>query len=111
VAHQPIRVLFRFTRGLPFRQASDEEKKWVDTYWTETARRWKSRGVKLLGYFGAYGHAVDGFCHHYVFEVDDVDTVRQMNADIYRGKGGKYLEHFSFHVGQGHGSEEWWASL
>ena len=111
MADQPIRVLFRYQLGLPFRQASDEEKKRASELWEEMSKKWKSSGVRLIGYFGAYGHAVDGFCHHYIFEVDDLERVREMNADVFRGKGSKYLERFSFHIGQGHGSEEWWASL
>ena len=111
MADQPIRVLFRFTRGLPFRQASDEEKQRVNELWTALCTKWKSGGVELIGYFGAYGHSVDGFCHNYIFEVDDVEQVRRMNTDVFRGEGAQYLETFSFHLGQGHGSEEWWASL
>jgi hypothetical protein len=106
-----LRVFFRASLGLPFRQASDEEKRKVDELWNEMATKWKSAGVRLVGYFGAHGEALDGFGHNYIFEVDDVEIVRKMDDDIVRGELGKYIERFSFHIGCGRGVEDWWRAL
>ena len=60
--------------------------------WNELAVKWKSAGVKLIGYFGAHGEALDGFGHNYIIEVDDVEMVRKMDDDIVWGELGKYIE-------------------
>jgi hypothetical protein len=106
-----VRVLFRVSLGLPFRQASNEERKRVMQLWQETATKWKSAGVKLVGYFGADGSALHGFGHHYIFEVDDLSVIREMDADIFYGELGKYVEDFAFNIGWGRGTEDWWESL
>jgi hypothetical protein len=108
---QPIRVFFQASLGLAFRQATNEEKKKVGEAWEECAKKWKSSGVKLIGYFGAYGEALDGYGHNYIFEVDDVSKVQEMDADIHQSEFGKFVERLSLHVGRGHGTEEWWESL
>jgi len=54
---------------------------------------------------------VDGFCHHWIFEVDDVSKVREMDADISEAEIGKSIEKFSFHIGWGRRRQDRWESL
>jgi len=93
-----IRVLFRFHFGLPFRQASDEEKQKAYQAIEELFKKWKSSGVKLIGTFGGPAH-VDGFAHHMILEVEDVSKVWEMDQGIFGGEVGKLIEEFQFHIG------------
>ena len=109
--HCAIRILFRATLGLPYRQASDQQKKEFGRLWEATATKWKSSGIKLVGYFGAHGEALDGFSHNYIFEVDDACQVQDMDADIFQTQIGRYIERYSFHIGSSPGIEAWWEAL
>ena len=93
-----IRVLFRFHLGLPFRQASEEERKKVGELMRETFQEWKSSGIKLIGTFGSPAH-VDGFATYMIFEVDDFSKVGKMDQGFFRGEVGKFIEDFQVHVG------------
>ena len=93
-----IRVLFRIHAGLPYRQASEEEKKRLLELWIEMFKKWKSSGVKLLGTFGSGAH-VDGFAHHMILEVEDEGKVGEMDRDIMMGEVGQFIEDFQFHIG------------
>ena len=94
-----IRVLFRCHFGLPFRQASEEEKQKVQDGMGEVFKKWKASGTKLMGYFGSSAH-VDGFSHYMLFEIDDAAQVGEMDNDIFAGEIGKYVEDFQIHVGR-----------
>jgi hypothetical protein len=99
MADQPsIRVLFRFSIGLPYRQASAEEKKQVLALLQQMFQAWKAAGVRLIGTFGNQG-AVDGFSHYIVLEVDDLSQVVAMDQAIMGGEVGRFVEKFSFHIG------------
>ncbi len=93
-----IRVLFRFHLGLPFRQASDEEKQKSHESMGEMFKKWKSSGVKLIGTFGSPAHE-DGFASHMILEVEDIAQVGEMDHDIFMGDAGKFIEDFQFHIG------------
>ena len=103
---RPLRIMFRFSTGLPWRQASAEERARFSSLFTEIFTRWKSSGVKLLGYFGSRGQGIDGFSHNLIFAVDDLSVIDEMDADIISGEIGRYVEKFSFDVGWGLASFE-----
>jgi hypothetical protein len=97
MADQPIRVLFRWLAGLPKRQASEEELRQVGESWVRLAEKWKSEGVRHIGYWMSDGW-VDGFAHYHILEIDDVSQVRKMAGEFSQAVG-KYVEKFSFHIG------------
>jgi hypothetical protein len=111
MAEKPFRVLYRYMYGLPTRQASAEDRAKMRPLTEQLLRKWKTSGVKLIGYFSTYGNAVDGFCHHMILELDDLEKVTQMAEDIQGGEFGKLIERFDFHVGGGAAAEEFWGSL
>ncbi len=99
MANQPsIRVLFRFSVGLPYRQASAKEKKQALALLEQAFQKWKAAGVRLIGTFGNQG-AVDGFSHYIILEVDDLSQIVEMDEEIMGGEVGRYIEKFSFHIG------------
>ena len=99
MASQPaIRVLFRMHFGLPFRQASQEEKQKVSEKLTQMFNTWKTSGIRLLGTFGSPAH-VGGFAHYLLFEVDDYEKVGEMDRGIFAGEVGRYIENFDLHIG------------
>jgi hypothetical protein len=97
-AQPAIRVLFRFHLGLPFRKASEEEKKKVGDLLGEIFQEWKSSGIKLIGTFGSPAH-VSGFASYMIFEVDDLSKVGKMDQSIFRGEVGRFIEDFQVHIG------------
>jgi hypothetical protein len=101
MADRPLRVLFRFSLGLNYRQASEEEREKAVEVMRQTFEKWKSSGVKLIGYFGAHGEALDGFGHNLILDIKDVNQVQEMDADIFGGGFGKFIEKFSLHIGWG----------
>jgi hypothetical protein len=112
MADEPIRVLYRAVAGLPARQASKEEWRALGDLTAQIWEKWKASGVKLIGSFSTYGNAVDGFCHHFILEVDDVRQVHEMQRDIQGGEFGRFIEKYDFHVGYPFGKleEEWHAT-
>ena len=94
--------------GVPYRQASDEAKAQYFPQLRRIFAKWKSSGVKLIGYFGSYGDGVDGYGHHLILDVPEITMVREMNSDIF-GLGGIYQKH-GFEVGAGGVGEEMWES-
>lgn len=110
-ATRPLRILFRFSFGLPYRRASDEEKKKTGDLLTQMMKKWKASGVKLIGYFGAQGETLDGFSHNMILAVDDVTKALELDADITGTEFGKYIERFSLVIGWGFPPlEELWKS-
>jgi len=93
---------------MPFRQASDEEKAQYRAQIKQAFAKWKSAGVKLVGSFHAWGEGVGGYAHYVLFDVDDLETVHQMNSDIF-DLGGIYQKH-SFDIGLPTIIEGMWAS-
>ena len=109
MANQPIRVMFRFHGGMPVRQASDEARAQFSPKLKEIFAKWKSSGVKLVGYFGSYGNGVDGYAHHLILDVPEITMVQEMNSDIFGGLGAFYEKHH-FEVGEGRAGEDLWES-
>src|SRR5690606_34004792 len=93
-----LRVLFRFSTGLPYRLASDEEKQQAGVLLEQVFQGWRDTGVRLIGTFGNHS-AMDGFAHYVILEIDDLDQVHAMDRDIVKGVVGKYVEKFSSHIG------------
>jgi hypothetical protein len=108
MADQPVRVLYRFHAGLPWRQASDEARAQNRAQLTQIFGKWKSSGVKLIGYFCDYGGGATGYGHHVILDVPEVSMVREMDNDIMK-LGGMYEKH-SFDVGYGGLVEGMWES-
>ena len=94
-----MRVLFRFHLGLPYRQAGDSEKERLHASIAEMFKEWRSKGINLVGTFGAMGSGVGGFAHYAIFNVDDLDVVSNMNHDIFTREASKYIEDFDFAIG------------
>jgi hypothetical protein len=99
MADEVIRVLFRFTVGLPARQMSGEERSKMRDLYAQLREKWDSYGVRELGVWHGYGDAVDGFGHYMILEVDDVKKVRKMALDIQGGEIGRFVERYSLHIG------------
>ncbi len=93
-----VRVVFRMMGGDPARRLSDEEKQKMVERLNEVQEGWKKDpGIKFLCYYWTPGRSLDGYSHHWIFEVDDVNKVREMNRPIARGQVGQF-EKYSFEV-------------
>lgn len=110
MANQTIRVLFRFHGGVPVRTASDEDKAHYREQMRQILKKWKSSGVKLVGSFHGCGEGVGGFSHYVILDVNDVETVYDMNFDIFDGVG-KFYQRHSFDIGGPPIVEGMWESL
>ncbi|NPV10060.1 MAG: hypothetical protein HPY83_19105 [Anaerolineae bacterium] len=102
MADRPIRVLFQYTLGLPYGQASEEERKQAAESALEMARKWKASGVTYVGYFGSLaGPGAPEFAHTTVLEVKDFVQVQEMSDELYHSEWGKYVEKYRLEVGSG----------
>ncbi len=99
-------VLFRFQLGLPYRQASKREKDACGKAWKAMMKRWKSKGVKMKASFNCSSHP-DGYSHHWILEVESLERVQELDADVVGGALGRYLEKFAFEVGSSSWDEHW----
>ena len=94
----PIRVVLRMMYGEPMRQASADAKKEAWSKWNEIQEEWKNDpGIKFCSYYWTTGRSLDGYCHHWLFEVDDVSKIQEMNGPISMGDIGPF-EKYSFEV-------------
>ena len=109
MANETIRVLFRFHGGVPLRTGSDEDKAQYREQIRRIFKKWKSSGVKLVGSFHACGEGVGEFAHYVILDVNDVDTVYEMNGDIFGGVG-KFYQRHSFDIGLPPIVESMWES-
>jgi hypothetical protein len=107
----PVRVVFRIMFGDPGRRASAEEKKKGLARWNEIQEEWKNDpGIRLCCYYWTPGRSLDGYSHHYVFEVDDVGKVKEMNQPISMGEVYPF-EKYSFEIVFGNEKvDEFWGS-
>jgi hypothetical protein len=103
---RPIRVLFRFNGGFVMRHASKEENEEAWKIRTGIWEKWKQDpGITYIGYYLA-----PGVGHHIIFEVDGIDKVAAMDADVWQTKG-LQLETYSLEIGLGNAEiDEWWRS-
>jgi hypothetical protein len=104
-----IRVLYRYHGGFPARQATAEENAENMEKIRQTFKKWKASGVKLVGSFHGAGEGVGGYGHYMILDIDDIETLYEMNSDVYSGLGGMYQKH-SFAVGLPPIIEEMWES-
>jgi hypothetical protein len=100
--------MLRLHLGVPFRQASAEERQELMEQFKQFYAKWKASGVKLIGSYHGCGEGVGGYAHYVLFDVDDIETVYQMNRDIF-GLRGLYQRH-SIDVGLPPAVEEVWES-
>ena len=80
------------------RRTPDEEKKEITKRWNELQEKWKKDPeIKFLCYYWTPGRSLDGYSHHWIFEVDDVSKVREMNHPISLGQVAPF-DQYSFEV-------------
>ena len=96
----------RWTLGLPFRQASEEDKKRALESQTELLRAWKASGVQLVTTFGVSGGSWDGYWRNYMFDVPDLRKARRMSTDVSHSVLGKFTEKFELVYGSREASIE-----
>jgi hypothetical protein len=88
-----IRVVFQWHLGLPWRQASEEEREQSNTLLLQIFEKWKrDPGITHRYYFLRRGVA-----HYNIFEVDDLSKIDEMDNDITLAQG-LLLEKYSFEV-------------
>ncbi len=105
-----IRIVFRMQAGEPWRQIPDEGKEKWWTQWLEVRDAWKADpGIRFISYYSTPGRSLDGYSHHYLFEVDDVRKVQEMNRAVAWGQ--LSFEKYSFEVVFGSTEQdEYWTS-
>ena len=91
-----IRVLLRSKLGVPFLQASDEEKEAMGKESDKIWKKWQAAGIKLLAHWSG---PLDGFAHYQIFEAPDLDAAWQMDQDWWAAKYRRLFEQLEFHVG------------
>jgi hypothetical protein len=96
----------RWTVGRRGYGLSEEERRKMRDGFSELVEKWKTAGVKSLGYWNS--GPLDGFCHYQIFEVSDISTVRQMNLDL--NQLGPYIDKHELHVGFSGPVEDVWQS-
>jgi hypothetical protein len=99
-------VLFRYQMGLPYRQASPQERDAWARAFADMLRKWKSSGVKLKASFNSSSR-VGGFCHNWIMEAGSMEFAQGLSSDLVTGPVGKLLEDFSIEVG-GSMAEKFW---
>jgi hypothetical protein len=103
---RPIRVIFRFNGGSVMREASAEENEKAQQIQMGIWEKWKKEpGIRFLCYY-----LLPGIGHHMVFDVDDIEKLDAMDADMWQTKG-MQLETYSFEIALGDTRfDEWWTS-
>ena len=92
------RVVFRSKGGSLLRQAPKEEQDRSLQAQMQIGQKWKQDpGIRFICYYLSYGAGLDGYSHHYVFEVDDISKVDEMDQDIWTSEG-LLTDAFSFEV-------------
>jgi hypothetical protein len=79
---QPIRVVFRAKGGALLHRASEEEVAANQQAQTQIGEKWKADpGIRFICYYASPGAG-----HYYIYEVDDISKVTEMNQDIWTNK-------------------------
>jgi hypothetical protein len=90
---QPIRVVFRSRGGSLLRRASEEEVAANQQAQARIGKKWREDpGIRFICYYLS-----PGLGHHYIYEVDQISKVEEMNQDIWTSKE-LLIEDFSFEV-------------
>jgi hypothetical protein len=90
---QPIRVVFRAKGGDLLRLASEEQVAANQQAQARIGTKWKADpGIRFVCYYLS-----PGVGHHYIYEVDDISKVTEMNQDVWTSKE-LLVEDFSFEV-------------
>jgi hypothetical protein len=95
----------------PWRQMSNDERSKSMARWNDVQEEWKKDpGIHFLCYYWTPGRSLDGFSHHWIFEVDDVSKVPEMNRPLAEGKIASF-ERYSFEVVWGNTeNDDFWKS-
>jgi len=105
----PIKVLFQFTLGNPFFAASADARQQAMTEWRDMVRKWKARGVRLIGTFATYGQPAAGYAHTVLLEIPHIEMLQEMNHDALVGAIGALQVGHHFAIGVRSAKvEEWW---
>ena len=112
MAEKPIRVLFRFTFGQPARQAPTEQRQLTMAAWAPFVTKWKAAGVKMLSSWMAPGGELEGFCHYWILEMQDLEQLSKFNQEFNQSEMAKFTDKYSVAVGDINQSwDGWWAHL
>jgi chlorite dismutase len=106
-----LEVLLQFTNGLPWRQASEEQKKKAMESWRQLYKKWKGSGIHLIGNFSA-SRALDRYSNNLLFAIKDIQQYNEMTGDLMDADATKWIEDWRMVLGQGFPQvEELWKSL
>lgn len=96
-----VRVVLRMTMGEPWRRTSGEERKTNLERWNDIRKGWKKDpGIRFLCYYSTPGGGVDGYAHHWIFEVDDLTKIEAIDKPIGLGEIGPF-EKYSIEIVRG----------
>lgn len=107
----PIRVVLRLSLGEAWRDGAEDRKSKGWQRWLEIRKAWKDDpGIRFCSYYMAPGADLDGYSHHWVFEVDDLAKVEEINHPIAFGEIFPF-DKYSITVAFGNKEEDaFWAS-
>ena len=93
-------VLFQFSLGLPWRQASQEERDKATEGWQAMLAKWEADGIERLGYIVTQATE---YAHTGLFRLKNADQHHQMEQDINDAVDAfKLVEKFSLAIGRMH---------
>ena len=92
-------VMYQVTLGLPWRQASQEERdRAYEAYHAMTAK-WKARGIERIAYIATQATE---YAHTYIYRLKSADQHFLMAQDINDAVDlFRYIEKFSIALGRG----------
>ncbi len=99
MSEKPIRVLFRFTFGQPARHMPPEQRQQLNAGWIPFLKKWKAEGVKLLGSWMAPGGELEGYCHHLILEMKDLEQLHQFNQEFNQSSMATIVDKYAIAVG------------
>mgnify|MGYP000864008848 CR=1 FL=1 len=110
MANERWEVILQIQLGLPWRQASAEQRKEAHAEFLEMAKKWKASGIRLIGTF-TFPQVLNGYSNNWFFGIDNDTQMDQINRDIMGSQFGKIIEDFSLANGGANADfEENWRS-
>jgi hypothetical protein len=95
-------VMFQATLGLPFHQASQEERAGFYEAWGAMEAKWEARGIELVAYIGTQATE---YAHTSIYRLKNADQFFEMEQDIAdAGDLFSRMEKFSIALGKGRSS-------
>ena len=81
---KPLRVVYRYTMGFVYRQATKEARQRCIRAMREIGQKWRDDPeIDYVCYYAAGGgDGLDGFGNHFVFDIGDVAKADMMNNDV-----------------------------